>query len=70
MPVLIGAVEAILEEKFNVGGVQATLSCAAPLLIVNGPYAGDIGLHGGLGLLRPREPRQRDDRGAPSGFCS
>lgn len=53
MPVLIGAVEAILEEKFNVGGVQATLSCAAPLLIVNGPYAGEIGLHGGLGCFGP-----------------
>ena len=53
MPVLIGAVEAILEEKFNVGGVQATLSCAAPLLIVNGPYAREIGLHGGLGCFGP-----------------
>ena len=53
MPVLIGAVEAILEEKFNAGGVQATLSCAAPLLIVNGPYARKIGIHGGLGCFGP-----------------
>ncbi len=53
MPVLIAAMEAILEEKFNMGGVQATLSCAAPLLIVNGPYAKQIGLSGGLGCFGP-----------------
>ncbi len=53
MPVLIAAMEAILEERFNVGGVQATLSCAAPLLIVNGPRAAEIGLSGGLGCFGP-----------------
>ena len=53
MPVLVAAMEAILAEEFNVGGVQATLSCAAPLLIVNGPRAAEIGLRGGLGCFGP-----------------
>ncbi len=53
MPVLIAATEAILEERFNMAGVQATLSCAAPLLIANGPYARKIGLRGGLGCFGP-----------------
>src|SRR5579862_3713631 len=39
MPVLIGAMRAILDDKLNMHGVQTTIHGAAPLLIVNGPYA-------------------------------
>jgi hypothetical protein len=53
LPVLLGALEAMLEERFNLTLVQATTSAGAPLLLVNGPCARRIGLHGGTGCLGP-----------------
>ena len=53
MPVLIGAMRAILDEQLNMHGVQTTIHGAAPLLIVNGPYGKKIGIHGGRGCLGP-----------------
>ena len=53
LPVLLAGVEAVLDPSFNLAGVQATLAPAAPLLIVNGPYAKKINLHGGLGCFGP-----------------
>ena len=35
------------------GGVQCTMHGVAPLMIVNGPYAQKIGLHGGNGCFGP-----------------
>jgi hypothetical protein len=35
------------------GGVQCTMHGVAPLMIVNGPYARRIGLHGGNGCFGP-----------------
>jgi hypothetical protein len=52
-PVIVAAVEAMLDPAFNLYGVQATTHPVAPLLIVNGPYARRIGLHGGSGCLGP-----------------
>jgi hypothetical protein len=52
-PVLVAAVEAMLDPAFNLYGVQATTHPVAPLLIVNGPYARAIGLHGGSGCFGP-----------------
>ena len=46
LPVVLGGVAQILREEFNMGGVQCTMHGVAPLMIVNGPYAKDIGLHG------------------------
>ena len=43
----------ILREEFNMGGVQCTMHGVAPLMIVNGPYAQKIGLHGGNGCFGP-----------------
>jgi hypothetical protein len=43
----------ILREEFNLGGVQCTMHGVAPLMIVNGPYARKIGLHGGNGCFGP-----------------
>ena len=53
LPVVIGAVDVITREAFNLGGVQCTMHGVAPLLIVNGPYAKQIGLHGGNGCFGP-----------------
>jgi len=46
-PVLLAAVEAVADPAFNLDAVQATTHPVTPLLIVNGPVAGRIGLNGG-----------------------
>jgi len=53
LPVVLGGVQLILREEFNMGGVQCTMHGVAPLMIVNGPYAQKIGLHGGNGCFGP-----------------
>jgi hypothetical protein len=52
-PVIVAAVEAMLDPGFNLYGVQATTHPVAPLVIVNGPYARRIELHGGSGCFGP-----------------
>ena len=47
LPVVIGAMECVLEERFNLLLLQATTSAGAPFVLVNGRYAAGIGLHGG-----------------------
>lgn len=42
LPVIIAAVLAMSEEKFNLYGVQATTHLCAPLLIANGPIAREL----------------------------
>jgi hypothetical protein len=37
VPIVIAALEAMLEEPFNLNGVQTTTHCCAPLVIVSGP---------------------------------
>jgi hypothetical protein len=53
LPVVVGAVRLILREEFNMGGVQCTMHGVAPLMIVNGPHAARIGLHGSNGCFGP-----------------
>jgi hypothetical protein len=53
LPVVLGGLKLILREEFNMGGVQCTMHGVAPLMIVNGPYARRIGLHGGAGCFGP-----------------
>lgn len=53
LPVVLGALHLILREEFNMGGVQCTMHGVAPLMIVNGPYAEQIGIHGGNGCFGP-----------------
>jgi hypothetical protein len=53
LPVVLGGLKLILREEFNMGGVQCTMHGVAPLMIVNGPYAQRIGLHGGAGCFGP-----------------
>jgi len=43
-PVVRAAMLALTTDAFNLNGVQATTHMAAPLLIVNGPIAREIGI--------------------------
>jgi len=52
-PVLLAAVEALLQPQFNLAGVQATTHPVAPLLVVHGPIAVELGLNGSSGVLGP-----------------
>src|SRR6516225_1761828 len=45
-PVVRAAMLALTVDAFNLNGVQATTHMAAPLLIVNGPIAREIGMNG------------------------
>lgn len=53
LPLLIAIMEAVLDERFNLTLLQATSSAGAPFILVNGPYARAIGLHGGTGCFGP-----------------
>ncbi len=53
LPVVLGGIALMLREEFNMNGVQGTMHGVAPLMIVNGPYAQKIGLHGGNGCFGP-----------------
>jgi hypothetical protein len=46
-PLVAAAMRALAEPAFNLNGVQATTHLAAPLLVVNGPIARQIGMNGG-----------------------
>jgi hypothetical protein len=52
-PVVLAAVQAMLDPAFNLYGVQATTHPVAPLLILNGPAAARIGMHAGSGCFGP-----------------
>ncbi len=53
LPVVLGGITLMLREEFNMNGVQGTMHGVAPLMIVNGPHAQQIGLHGGNGCFGP-----------------
>ena len=53
MPVLIAAVQAIIEPEFNIHGLQTTTNPCAPLLVINGPIRNTIGINSGRGCLGP-----------------
>ncbi len=50
-PVVVAAVEAMLDPLHNLNGVQVTTHCCVPLVIVGGPVAREIGVHGGIGAF-------------------
>ncbi len=52
-PVVVAAVQCMLDPAFNLYGVQATTHPVAPLVIVSGPYAQTISMHSGSGLFGP-----------------
>jgi hypothetical protein len=53
MPVLVTAVEAMLEPRFNLASLQATTHPVAPLLIVHGPIATELKMNAGAGTFGP-----------------
>ena len=53
LPVVLGGLTIMLREEINLNGIQGTMHGVAPLMIVNGPYASEIGLHGGNGCFGP-----------------
>ncbi len=52
-PVVVAAVEAVLEPAFNVGGQAVTTQPCGQVIVVNGPVRDVIGLNGAVGALGP-----------------
>ncbi|HSB49103.1 MAG TPA: hypothetical protein VLD15_06270, partial [Burkholderiales bacterium] len=50
-PVVEAAMLALTEPRFNLNGVQATTHMACPLLVVNGPVRGTIGMNAGCNVF-------------------
>jgi hypothetical protein len=53
LPVLLGAVQAVLDPVMEHEGWQATSSSTFPVVVVNGPIAAQIRVNSGFGLLGP-----------------
>ncbi len=51
MPVLLAAVDAVLDPSFNLGGIQATTHSATPLLVVSGPDLKALGINAGYNVM-------------------
>ena len=52
-PVVVAAVEAVLQKEFNVAGVSTTTGGGTPVIIVNGPLAKQLGINGDAGCFGP-----------------
>lgn len=52
-PVVLAAVEAILDPAFNLFSVQATTHPCSPCVIVNGPLAAELGINARYGAFGP-----------------
>jgi hypothetical protein len=52
-PVVVAAVQALLDPAFNLRGVQTTDENVAPLLLVNGPVGPALGINADYGALGP-----------------
>ena len=52
-PVVVTAIEAALEPRFNLYAVQATTHPCSPLVIVNGPIVGELGINARYGAFGP-----------------
>jgi hypothetical protein len=50
MPVVLAAVDAMLDPRFNLGSMMSTAG-AAPMVIIHGPVATAIGAHSGVNLF-------------------
>lgn len=52
-PLVVAAVRAIADARFDLAEMQATTHCTAPFVIVNGPARLDCGMASGFGALGP-----------------
>lgn len=52
-PVVIAAIQALSEPRYNLLGVQATTNPVAPVLVINGPIRNRIGVHCRRGCMGP-----------------
>jgi hypothetical protein len=55
-PVVLAAVEAVLDPAFNMRGVQTTDENVAPMIIVNGPVTRQLNINASFGALGPGWP--------------
>jgi hypothetical protein len=53
MPVVVAAVRAVVDPRFDLTEMQATTHNTAPLILVNGPIRGPLGIASGFGALGP-----------------
>lgn len=53
LPIVLAAVECVLDPDFNMRGVQTTDENVTPMLIVNGPVAHEVGVNCSFGVLGP-----------------
>ena len=51
MPVIVAAVRAVADPRFNLNAIQTTTHPCTPLVIVNGPVAVRLGISGGANAL-------------------
>ena len=51
LPVVLAAVEAACTDEFNIHGLLATTWFSGPVVVVNGPVAGAIGMNSGINAL-------------------
>jgi hypothetical protein len=51
LPVIVAAVRAVAEPRFNLNAIQTTTHPCTPLVIVNGPVAGRVGINAGANAL-------------------
>lgn len=56
LPVLIAAVEAMVDPRYELRHVATSTSPYTPCLVVNGPIAKRIGMNSGMGCLGPGAP--------------
>jgi hypothetical protein len=59
LPVIVAAVRAVAEPRFNLKAIQTTTHPCAPLVIVNGPVARRLGIAGGANALGQGQRRHR-----------
>ncbi|MBI2906236.1 MAG: hypothetical protein HYX92_01130 [Chloroflexi bacterium] len=51
LPVIVAALQAMAEPKFNLSGLQATTNPVAPIAIVNGPLAKELMINSGCNVF-------------------
>ncbi|HVA37268.1 MAG TPA: hypothetical protein VNJ51_06620 [Candidatus Dormibacteraeota bacterium] len=51
MPVIMAAIDAMLDDKFNLGGMQCSTHLSTPLLIINGPIRNELGINCGANVF-------------------